>query len=121
MRPRRPPSSQWTDPRLVAVGLLLAALVPGPSERPQSPPVGLDKLGHGVGHAVYAYSLLQALEPDTGRGSVPLVLGLSVGYSVLLERLQEHVPGRQFETGDVVASLVGSVVGVSLVRYAARR
>lgn len=112
--PRR--HGRWTDPRLVTVGLLVAALVPRLSGRPRTPPLGLDKLAHAVAHALFVYSLLESVDAATDRGAVPAAVGLSVAYAFLLEGLQRYVPGRQYETGDVVASVVGSVVGVFLVR-----
>jgi VanZ family protein len=44
---------------------------------------------------------------------------LSTGYGLALELLQQWIPGRRYERGDVFASLVGSVLAVALLRLRA--
>lgn len=108
--------SDWADAVGLTLVLLVASLVPSPLKRhPGWEWVGPDKFLHLVGHAAYATVLADALE--AGRYSRPqaavLAVCLSTGHSLVTGRLQEHVPGRASERGDVVASLVGSVLAAS--------
>jgi len=105
--------TRWTAALAATVGLLVASVVPSPLERhPEWRWVGPDKLLHFVGHAGYACVLANALDPDRDRtGSAAAVaLCLSTAHSVLTGRLQERVPGRAFEPGDVAWSFAGSVL-----------
>jgi VanZ family protein len=100
----------------VPAGLLLVgSAVPLPVDRnPDFGPLGPDKFLHLVGHAWLTAALVRAIDADghdPGRAAA-LAVVLSVGYGLATERLQEAVPGREFEWPDVVAGLLGSVLGV---------
>jgi VanZ family protein len=95
--------------------LVLAAVIPAKRrDPPRSPPYGIDKAAHAVGHAAFAAALADAFGPtDRPPGGPGLAVLLSAGSGVLLERLQRWVPGRRFERDDVVAGAVGSVLGAA--------
>lgn len=110
---RRFPASDWRDAVVLTLVLLVAALVPSPLERhPEWKWVGPDKAFHLLGHAGYAVTLADAL--SAGRWSrgeaVVLAICLSTAHSIVTGRLQNRVPGRAFELGDVVAGFVGAVL-----------
>jgi VanZ family protein len=104
---------RWTAAVAATVGLVVAAVVPSPFERrPEWERVGPDKLLHFVGHAVYAFVLANALDPDReypGRAAAG-ALCLSTAHSLLSGRLQERVPGRANERGDVAWAVAGSAL-----------
>jgi VanZ family protein len=92
----------------------VAAVVPLPVCERSPTPFGGDKLLHGVAHAWLTWSLAAALEAEGIPRSVACGVGVvvSAGYGIEIERLQQYVPGRRYERGDVQASVVGSVIGV---------
>jgi VanZ family protein len=101
----------------VALALLVGSVVPLPrGVDPEFGPYGPDRLLHFLGHAALAAALVDALDGAEGARTAALAVGLSTGYGVCTERLQERVPGRRFEWGDVVAGLLGGVVGASVRR-----
>lgn len=113
---RRFPASHWRDAVGLSVVLLVAALVPSPLRRHEGWEwVGPDKFLHLVGHAGYAVALADAL--NAGRWSrgeaVVLAVCISTAHSLVTGRLQERVPGRAFELGDVVAGFVGAVLAAA--------
>lgn len=113
---RRFPASHWRDAVGLSVVLLVAALVPSPLRRREEWEwVGPDKFLHLVGHAGYAVALADAL--NAGRWSrgeaVVLAVCISTAHSLVTGRLQNRVPGRAFELGDVVAGFVGAVLAVT--------
>ena len=107
-------STRWRWVRDSAGILLVAALVPLPVRGRPPTSFGGDKLLHGVAHAWLTWSLVAAL--DAEGVSPPVACGVGVaassGYGVGIERLQEHVPGRRYERGDIRASVLGSAIGV---------
>jgi len=97
-----------------ALVLLVGATIPLPSRLARAPrPLGPDKLLHLVAHAEFAAALAAALTGSgpTRRGAVAAVV-VSTAFGFVTERLQEAIPGRRFEWGDVVAGFLGSVLGV---------
>lgn len=110
-----------TGPRWRAVAatvaLLVAAVVPSPfRRRPEWEWVGPDKLLHLVGYAGYAVVLADALGAgrySDGQAAV-LAVCLSTVHSLVTGRLQRWVPGRGFELADVLAGLLGSLLGVAV-------
>lgn len=115
-------SSAESGCRWIGVGLPAALLFAGsivplpPRQDPTFGPYGPDKLLHLLGHAWLAAALVTALDGDgerTPRATL-LTVALSTGYGVLTERLQEAVPGREFERADVLAGLLGSLLGVAV-------
>lgn len=121
MDQNRGTNGEWTRVAVAALVLFVGALVPAKRHDPPRPaPYGVDKALHAVGHAAFAAALLDALDtvdrrPGVAATAVVTVL-VSVGYGLLLEGLQQWVPGRRYERGDVVAGVVGSAAAVVLVR-----
>jgi VanZ family protein len=106
---------RWGGVLASAVLLLVGSALPLPPRH--NPNVGLDKLLHLLGHAGFTAALLAALKQDqlTLRVSGLAVLA-STGYGIGTELLQEVVPGREFERGDVIAGFLGSLTGIVLYR-----
>lgn len=107
--------ASWTSVVIVGVILLVAQLIPSPFRRhPAFRLIGPDKLLHFVGYAWFAASLADALaagQPtDTQAGCISIVV--SAGYGFAIGQIQPLVPGRVPETADLVAGVVGSLVGV---------
>ena len=95
--------------------ILLGALVPVPFERrPEFGMLGPDKFMHFVGHGGFAVALVDAL--GTGRldRRLAAVLALvgAIVYGHAIEHIQDHVPGRGYEFGDIVAGTLGALVGI---------
>lgn len=104
---------RWTAALAATVGLVVASVVPSPFERrPEWERVGPDKLLHFVGHAAYARLLANALDPDREhpRTAAAGALCLSTAHSILSGRLQNRVPGRANERGDVAWAVAGSAL-----------
>ncbi|MEF8891140.1 MAG: VanZ family protein [Haloferacaceae archaeon] len=112
---------RWLGVAVSALSLLVGSALPlPPRHNPDFGPYGPDKLLHLLGHAGLAAALVAALD-DGGpsvRGAVAAVVASTV-YGVGTELLQEQIPGREFERGDVAAGLVGSLLGVGLWRRVA--
>jgi VanZ family protein len=109
---------RWLGVR-AAGGLLLAgSAVPLPPDRTRrSRPYGPDALFHLAAHAGLAATLAAALEDGGPPGQVAArAVVVSTVYGVATELLQEGVSGRAFERGDVLAGLVGSLLGVTVTR-----
>lgn len=109
---------------VTVTGLLLfvaSALPIPPRHNPDYGPYGPDKFLHFLGHAGFAGALLAAFDDATPRRSACLAVALSTVYGVGTELLQEGIPGREFERGDVVAGFLGSVVGAASWRRVAAR
>jgi VanZ family protein len=66
-----------------------------------------------VGHAGYGASLADALAAGRHGRAEAAVLAVcaSTVHSLLTARFQEYVPGRAAEPADVVAGLLGALVG----------
>lgn len=97
-----------------ALLLAVASATPLPTRyNPESGPFGPDKGLHLLGHAVLAAALGDAFDGTTRPLHVALIAVVaSSAYGVGTELLQEAIPGRAFERGDVLAGLLGSLVGV---------
>ena len=114
------PDSRWTAVAVVAVVLLVGSVIPSPfRRRPEFSRFGPDKLFHLLGHAGFAAVLADALASGRlgDREAAVLSVGVSTGYGVVTGRLQEWVPGRAPERADLLAGLLGSVLGVLGRRY----
>lgn len=107
--------SRWTPVVVTALVLLVGSLLPSPLGRhPDFSRFGPDKLLHFLGHACLAVTLADALATDrlnvAWAGVVAVVC--SFVHGLITGFLQRYVPGRVAERADIVAGLVGSVVGV---------
>lgn len=111
---RNRPRDDWSPAWVSATLLLVGSAIPLPGRyNPEFGPYGPDKLLHVVGHAGLVAVLGTAVDGDDR--SVRRAVGaiaLSSGYGLAIELLQESVPGREFERGDLVAGLLGSLVGL---------
>lgn len=106
--------SSWARVVLVALVLLVAQVLPSPLGRhPAFSRVGPDKLLHLLGHAALAAALADALDTECldERPSVLSAVALSTAYGVATAELQTLVPGRVPERADLVAGLLGAVLG----------
>jgi len=107
---------RWRPSLLAAILLLVGSAIPLPGRiNPDTGPYGPDKLLHLLGHAGLTAALAAGLVASSGGAATArdglFAVGLSTGFGLATEALQESVPGRSFETGDVLAGLVGSLVG----------
>jgi VanZ family protein len=118
---RQRTNTDWSRVVVVAGVLLGANLLPAKRrDPPQPPPYGVDKALHGVGHGTLAVALVEAFDAgEWSAGPSIVAVVLSTGYGLALELLQQWIPGRRYERGDVFASLVGSVLAVALFRWRA--
>ncbi|MBX0288284.1 VanZ family protein [Haloarcula salinisoli] len=107
--------ARWRRVLTVGVVLLVGSLVPSPFDRHEAfDTYGPDKWLHFVGHVAFAVTLADAFAADgtanpiSGGGALcgSVLLGLAVGY------LQQYVPGRVPERADLVAGVLGSMLGV---------
>jgi VanZ family protein len=109
-------AAAWRRVALTGSVLVVASVVPAKRrDPPRHPPYGVDKLAHAVAHGAFAGALFDAVgrERSTGRAAL-CSLVVSTASAVALELLQRRVPGRRFESGDVVAGAVGSAGGVGV-------
>jgi VanZ family protein len=99
----------------VAVLVSLAVLFTPGADVPTAPP-GVDKVVHALLFAVLALS---------GRWAGvrrPVLAGLLVGYAAVSEVVQGLAPlGRSASVGDVLADVMGALVGLALWAAFARR
>lgn len=115
--------SRWATVLLYAAVLLAGAVIPSPTGRhPEFDWVGPDKFLHLVGYGGFAVVVADTLAEGRLDESSAAVLSVTVstGYGLLTGRLQEQVPGRAPERADLLAGLLGSVLGVFWWRYRSR-
>jgi len=106
---------RWLPVALVAIGLLVAAIVPtGPSEPTMLFGVGLDKYLHAVGYGLLAGTLAGTLRRRPTPATMALVVGVTVCYGLGTELLQFPLASRSFSRQDIVADGVGAVLAVGL-------
>ncbi|WP_380676285.1 VanZ family protein [Salinigranum sp. GCM10025319] len=117
----------WRRVALVAGVLFLSNVLPAKRrDPPQPPPYGIDKVLHAAGHAALAVVLRDALE-RTDRSPIASVVFapsavaalLSTLSGLVLELLQRWIPGRRYESGDVLSAAVGSALGVGIQSWRA--
>lgn len=101
------------------VSILLLALLPVP---PQRMDTGWDKLNHLLAFGALALCVCMS-EPASWRRRWPWLIGL-LGYGAAIEVLQQFIPNRQGEWGDLLADALGialgTLVGMALLRRLAR-
>lgn len=114
---------RWFGVTATAILLLVGSVIPlPPRHNPDFGPYGPDKFLHLFGHAGLAAALVAAFD-DNGTSFRVAVIAvvLSTVYGIGTELLQEAIPGREFERGDVIAGLFGSLIGVGSWHCFARR
>lgn len=74
--------------------------------------LGWDKANHFTAFGTLAFIGLQGLRAGPGRRWI--VLAMLLAYGVLIELVQSQIPGRDAEAMDVVADMIGAVIGVGL-------
>lgn len=105
---------RWTPAVVAAAVLLVGSVTPLPPRyNPDFGPFGPDKGLHLLGHAGFVALLGAGLgEDQRGVATAGGAVVLSTVYGLTTEALQESVAGREFERGDVVAGLLGSLLGL---------
>lgn len=96
---------------LVVLFALAVLPMPGP------PMSGGDKLGHAAAFALLAVFGCAALP----RLHAVFVLGLGIGFGVLIEVTQHFIPYRSAEVADVVADAAGLLLGLAAVAVRRQR
>jgi len=109
----RQESGRWRAVAITGFALLAGSSVPlSPRLNPDYGTYGPDKGLHAIGHLVLAAALVEAVDDQNPSARVALAAAfVSTVFGVSTELLQERVPGREFEVGDVVAGFLGSAVG----------
>lgn len=100
---------------VVGLVLLVGSLIPSPFDRHEAFDIyGPDKWLHFLGHGAFAATVADALAADGTSPSVSggTAAGCSVLLGVLIGYLQQYVPGRMPELADLVAGILGSLLGV---------
>ncbi len=109
-------AGQWQSPLVAAIALLVGSSVPLPaSHNPDFGLCGPDKTLHATGHLALTAALISTIEGRNGGSTVHAILAatfISSAYGVGTELLQERIPGRNFESGDLLAGVFGSICGV---------
>ncbi len=93
----------------VVLGASWLAFSPHP---PPTADLGWDKANHFTAFGTLAFIGLQGLRAGPGRRWI--VLAMLLAYGVLIELVQSQIPGRDAEAMDVVADMIGAVIGVGL-------
>ncbi len=75
-----------------------------------------DKLGHAFVYGVQTWLLLKAFQDKAiGKNPVFWALFLSIFYGILMEVLQyTFFPNRFFEVFDIIANIIGSLMGLTI-------
>ncbi len=105
---------RWTPAAVSGAALLVGSAFPLPPRfNPDYGPFGPDKGLHLLGHAGFVALLGAGLgEEKRGIGAAVGAFVLSTVFGVTTEVLQESVSGREFERGDVIAGMLGSLLGL---------
>jgi len=101
---------------LLVVAVALLALTPAP---PVELGVGWDKLNHVL--AFTALALCAALGYRTPRALQLVMLAALLGFGGLIEVLQQYVPNRSAEWGDLRADAIGIGIGALVAACVLRR
>ena len=79
-----------------------------------------DKFGHAIVYGVLAVLIYRGLAESnmgiTKKNALSILL--STAYGILMEILQySFFPGRYFEVLDIIANIIGSILGVTIFYY----
>ncbi|MFB6117166.1 VanZ family protein [Halosegnis sp.] len=117
-----PASRRYAPVAVIAVGLLVAGVLPGGTGLPLIGDlaggetvllgIGLDAWLHAAGYATLAATLARARLGDqpTGRALV-VVIAAATGYGLTIELLQVPLATRIFALSDIVANAIGATLG----------
>lgn len=99
--------------RLLAVVTVAAvswlAFTPNP---PPAADLGWDKANHFTAFGTLAFLGMQCLRPRAGRAW--WVLAALLVFGVLIELVQSQIPGRDADAQDVLADMMGAVMGLAV-------
>lgn len=107
-------------PALLYTAVLLYAGVIDVGPLPNIPHVATDKLLHAVAFAGLAMLVELALLRLPARKRHALSSGISAGVGALLELVQSALPYRSAELLDLLADIVGAVLGTALMAWLVR-
>ncbi|ANH71105.1 hypothetical protein ABE85_26295 (plasmid) [Mitsuaria sp. 7] len=82
---------------------------------PHPPPaadLGWDKANHFTAFGTLAVIGLQCLAAGPRRRWI--VLAVLLAYGILIELVQSQIPGRDADAQDVLADMIGAVIGVAV-------
>ena len=97
----------------IALVIVIGSLLPARGEELLGPPlVGVDKLIHFVGYAMFAGVLAAARNASTRRTAV-VVFAIAFTLGLSLEFVQWTLPTRVFSLQDGVANAIGAIAGVT--------
>jgi len=108
----------WMPTIIWGTMVLLFSVLPMKSGLPLT--VGyFDKMAHFFEYTLLSFLVLRGIY-RTGGGltlqNMLLILILAGGYGILMELVQQFVPGRQASVADVIANVAGIVFGIILGR-----
>lgn len=95
--------------------LALVAVASWLAFSPHPPPaadLGWDKANHFAAFGTLAFVGLQCLKASPRRRWI--VLALLLAYGILIEMVQSQIPGRDADAQDVLADMIGAVIGVAV-------
>ncbi len=100
---------------LWAVLILVLTLTPGASV-PDYKLFSYDKLGHLAIFSILAFLMSSGIYAKNGQMSKSIQLSLLpvIIYGMLIEIIQDYIPGRSMELLDLLANSSGSILGISL-------
>lgn len=94
---------------VVVVGVSWLAFTPNP---PPAADLGWDKANHFSAFGTLAFLGMQCLRPRAGRAW--WVLATLLVFGVLIELVQSQIPGRDADAQDVLADMMGAVIGLAV-------
>jgi len=112
---------QWWVTGVYAAFLLVVSVLPG-SNLPSIPDWNLlfapDKVAHFGAYGVFALLLSAALTGSRIKRVIPAAVFVAALFGVLMEILQSvSGTGRQFDVVDMVANLIGAVLGGTIYYF----
>lgn len=94
---------------ITVVGISWLAFTPHP---PPAADLGWDKANHFTAFGTLAFLGMQCLRPRPGRAW--WVLAALLVFGVLIELVQAQIPGRDADAQDVLADMMGAVLGLAV-------
>lgn len=94
---------------ITVVGVSWLAFTPNP---PPAADLGWDKANHFTAFGTLAFLGMQCLRARAGRAW--WVLAAMLAFGVLIELVQSQIPGRDADAQDVLADMMGAVMGLAV-------